>query len=224
MDRIALVTPDDGLRKLVRGALGRAEFHVAVASPEELAKDGFSGDRCAAIILDAAGAQVSAADLVRRVRKDPRLQETPLLMVVGEEQTKLLESGDVDDFITRPVTAISLVTRLRFLLRRLGSGTPQERVVIGSLTMDFAKYEVVLHHEPLDLTYKEFELLKFLVTHPSRVYSREQLLSQVWGYDYLGGTRTVDVHIRRLRAKLGPRYSSLIHTIRNVGYKFVHNV
>ena len=220
MDRIAIVSPEDGTRKLLKTALARAGFHVVATSVTELAKEGLAGDRCAAVIVDAAGANSSAGDLIRRVRKEPKLQETPLLLLVNETQAKLLEAGDIDDFMTTPVEPPLLETRLRFLLRRRGHGTPQEHIVIGSLTMDFAKYEVTLHHEPVDLTYKEFELLKFLVTHPDRVYSREQLLSQVWGYDYLGGTRTVDVHVRRLRAKLGPRLSALIQTIRNVGYKF----
>lgn len=221
MDQIAVVTQDDVLRKLLKQSLGHAGFGVVVATAAELAKDGYPGDRCAALIVDAAGANSSAADLVRRIRKEPKLQEAPLLMIVGAGQGALLECGDIDDFMTAPVAPEALEARLRFLLRRLGRGTPQERIVLGALTLDFAKYEVTLHHEPLDLTYKEFELLKFLVTHPDRVYSREQLLNQVWGYDYLGGTRTVDVHIRRLRAKLGPRHSALIDTIRHVGYKCV---
>ena len=221
MDQIAVITQDDTLRKLLKQSLGRAGFGVTITTTAELTKEGYRGDRCAALIVDAAGANSSAADLVRRVRKEPKLQEAPLLMIVGTGQTALLEQGDIDDFVTAPVSPELLEQRLRFLLRRLGRGTPQERVVLGALTMDFAKYEVTLHHEPLDLTYKEFELLKFLVTHPDRVYSREQLLNQVWGYDYLGGTRTVDVHIRRLRAKLGPRHSPLIDTIRHVGYKFL---
>lgn len=219
MDQIAVVTQDEGLRKLLKASLAKAGFSVVLTTAAELSKEGYRGDRCSALIVDAASANSNGPDLVRRVRKEPKLQEVPLLMIVGAGQGSLLEAGDIDDFMAAPIYPEALEARLRFLLRRLGRGTPQERVVFGALTLDFAKYEVTLHHEPLDLTYKEFELLKFLVTHPDRVYSREQLLNQVWGYDYLGGTRTVDVHVRRLRAKLGPRHSSLIETIRNVGYK-----
>ena len=86
--------------------------------------------------------------------------------------------------------------------------------------MDAAGYTARIHGQPLNLTYKEFELLKFLVQHPGRVFSREQLLQEVWGYDYFGGTRTVDVHVRRLRAKLGSDHEQLITTVRNVGYRF----
>ncbi|WP_345960870.1 response regulator transcription factor, partial [Glycomyces tenuis] len=91
----------------------------------------------------------------------------------------------------------------------------------GDLTVDPDTYAAKLKGQPLDLTYKEFELLRFLAQHPGRVFTREQLLREVWGYDYFGGTRTVDVHVRRLRAKLGSEYESMIGTVRQVGYKFV---
>ena len=90
----------------------------------------------------------------------------------------------------------------------------------GELTIDAGGYSARLRGRPLDLTYKEFELLKYLVQHPGRVFTRAHLLQEVWGYDYYGGTRTVDVHVRRLRAKLGPEHESLIGTVRNVGYRF----
>jgi DNA-binding response OmpR family regulator len=93
------------------------------------------------------------------------------------------------------------------------------RISSSGIVIDEASYSVKVHDKPLDLTYKEFELLRFLATHPSRVFTREQLLSEVWGYDYYGGTRTVDVHVRRLRAKLG-EMEQVIGTVRNVGYRF----
>ena len=91
----------------------------------------------------------------------------------------------------------------------------------GEVVVDDATYTAKLGGRALDLTFKEFELLKFLAQHPGRVFSRQQLLQEVWGYDYFGGTRTVDVHVRRLRAKLGPENETLIGTVRNVGYRFV---
>lgn len=93
------------------------------------------------------------------------------------------------------------------------------KIQTSGVTIDEASYSAKLHGEPMDLTFKEFELLKFLAQHPGRVFTRDQLLSEVWGYDYFGGTRTVDVHIRRLRAKLGD-LEGLISTVRNVGYRF----
>jgi DNA-binding response OmpR family regulator len=91
----------------------------------------------------------------------------------------------------------------------------------GEVTVDEASYTAKIGGRHLDLTFKEFELLKYLVQHPGRVFTRDQLLQEVWGYDYFGGTRTVDVHVRRLRAKLGPDNETLIGTVRNVGYRFV---
>ena len=97
----------------------------------------------------------------------------------------------------------------------------QDHVHVGDLTIDESTYTARLQGRSLDLTYKEFELLKFLAQHPGRVFSRSHLVQEVWGYDYFGGTRTVDVHVRRLRAKLGPEHEVMIGTVRNVGYKFV---
>jgi DNA-binding response OmpR family regulator len=91
----------------------------------------------------------------------------------------------------------------------------------GDLSVDETTYSAKLRGRPLELTFKEFELLKYLAQHPGRVFTRAQLLQEVWGYDYYGGTRTVDVHVRRLRAKLGPEHESMIGTVRHVGYKFV---
>jgi DNA-binding response OmpR family regulator len=97
-------------------------------------------------------------------------------------------------------------------------------LILGELVIDEATYTARLRGRPLDLTYKEFELLKYLAQHAGRVFTRAQLLQEVWGYDFFGGTRTVDVHVRRLRAKLGPEHEQLIGTVRNVGYKFVRPV
>jgi DNA-binding response OmpR family regulator len=96
-----------------------------------------------------------------------------------------------------------------------------EEIRSGDLSIDEATYQAKIGNRALDLTFKEFELMKFLAQHPGRVFTRAQLLQEVWGYDYFGGTRTVDVHVRRLRAKLGPDREALIGTVRNVGYKFV---
>ncbi|OHV00901.1 winged helix-turn-helix transcriptional regulator [Mycobacterium talmoniae] len=114
--------------------------------------------------------------------------------------------------------------RLRLLVGRAGGPVAEEsagQITLGELVIDEGTYTARLRGKPLDLTYKEFELLKYLAQHVGRVFTRAQLLQEVWGYDFFGGTRTVDVHVRRLRAKLGPEYESLIGTVRNVGYKAV---
>lgn len=109
---------------------------------------------------------------------------------------------------------------MRHLFYRAGRGTRPELVEYGDLVLNLETYQAGIAGKPLDLTYMEYELLKFFVTHPGKVFTREQLLSRVWGYEYYGGARTVDVHVRRLRAKLGEEQANLIQTVRSVGYRF----
>jgi DNA-binding response OmpR family regulator len=129
----------------------------------------------------------------------------------------------IDDIVLDTAGPAELDARLRLAIDRKArtSDVPPEHVNVGDLSIDETTYSARLEGRPLDLTYKEFELLKFLAQHPGRVFSRSHLVQEVWGYDYFGGTRTVDVHVRRLRAKLGPEHEALIGTVRNVGYKFV---
>jgi DNA-binding response OmpR family regulator len=129
----------------------------------------------------------------------------------------------LDDLVLASAGPAEAEARLRLAVGRLSTGTSGASGVIraGELSIDPDTYAAKLKGRPLDLTYKEFELLKFLAQHPGRVFTRDQLLREVWGYDYFGGTRTVDVHVRRLRAKLGSEYESMIGTVRQVGYKFV---
>jgi DNA-binding response OmpR family regulator len=125
-----------------------------------------------------------------------------------------------DDFCLHPFHPRELEARLRHMFWSTGSGPAPELVSYGGLVLNLETYQAVIEGRPLDLTYMEYELLKFLAQHPGRVFTRETLLSRVWGYEYYGGARTVDVHIRRLRAKLGEEHASLISTVRSVGYSF----
>ena len=130
----------------------------------------------------------------------------------------------LDDFLLPTIGPAELDARLRLLVVRTRGGESEEaagKVALGELIIDEGTYTARLRGRPLDLTYKEFELLKYLAQNAGRVFTRAQLLQEVWGYDFFGGTRTVDVHVRRLRAKLGSEHESLIGTVRNVGYKAV---
>ncbi len=142
----------------------------------------------------------------------------PLLLVVTEGGLAVVaHDWGMDDVVLHTCGPAELEARIRLLL----SSTDADGLIqAGGIVIDEAAYSARLGDQPLDLTYTEFELLKYLVMHPGRVFSREHLLADVWGYDYFGGTRTVDVHIRRLRAKLGTEHESLIGTVRNVGYRF----
>ncbi|MCF8541192.1 MAG: response regulator transcription factor [Aurantimicrobium sp.] len=145
----------------------------------------------------------------------------PLLLVVTEAGfVGITPDWGVGDVVLDTAHAGEVDARIRLLAGRATQADESPgRISAAGVVIDEASYSVKIHDRPLNLTYKEFELLRFLVTHPARVFTREQLLSEVWGYDYFGGTRTVDVHVRRLRAKLGDM-EQLIGTVRNVGYRF----
>ncbi|MFZ0324904.1 MAG: response regulator transcription factor [Actinomycetes bacterium] len=152
--------------------------------------------------------------------------KVPVLLVVTEGGLAAVNADwGVDDVVLHTAGPAELEARLRLAVGRLAEDETEDELpdVIrsGDLTVDEASYTVKLRGRVLDLTYKEFELLKFLAQHPGRVFTRAQLLQEVWGYDYFGGNRTVDVHVRRLRAKLGGEYEQMIGTVRNVGYRFV---
>ncbi|MDQ0095787.1 winged helix-turn-helix transcriptional regulator [Paeniglutamicibacter psychrophenolicus] len=147
----------------------------------------------------------------------------PLLLVLTEGgMAAISASWQVDDVLLDTAGPAEVEARLRLAIARSApaAGTAGAPIRAAGVIIDEASYTAKVHGTPLNLTYKEFELLKYLAAHPGRVFTREQLLHEVWGYDYYGGTRTVDVHVRRLRAKLGTDHEQLIGTVRNVGYRF----
>ena len=152
----------------------------------------------------------------------------PVVAVVNEGGLVAVNTDwGIDEILLPGTGPAEIDARLRLLVGRRGGLANQEtvgKVSLGELVIDEGTYTARLRGRPLDLTYKEFELLKYLAQHAGRVFTRAQLLQEVWGYDFFGGTRTVDVHVRRLRAKLGPEYEALIGTVRNVGYKAVRPV
>jgi DNA-binding response OmpR family regulator len=185
--------------------------------------------------LDDAGAKEPASGWTAGVVElgtDPALQITlarklrdemgvAILLVVDRTMTGDLSGEDgFDDFVLTPID----VTELRIRMARMGIETDdahvEEVLRFRDLELNTATYQATIGGAPTDLTYMEYELLRFLVERPNRVWSREQILAKVWGYDYFGGSRTVDVHVRRLRAKLGEERSSWITTVRSVGYRF----
>ena len=159
--------------------------------------------------------------LCRAIRKGD-LPVEPLLLLIGGNRLDELDLRDelYDDFCLDPFHPRELEARLRHLFWRSGFGAAPDLVEYGGLVLNLETYQAVIDGRPLDLTYMEYELLKFLAQHPGKVFTRETLLSRVWGYEYYGGARTVDVHIRRLRAKLGEEHANLIATVRSVGYRF----
>ncbi|MFL6080348.1 MAG: winged-helix domain-containing protein [Ornithinibacter sp.] len=201
-------------------ALGLLSHHVRILPAE------------ASALVDAPKADVVVVDARRELAMAKSLCRVicttgisiPLIVVVTEGGLAGITSDwGVDDVILDTAGPAEVEARLRLAVGRTVEAAVEEGgpITAGALVIDEATYSVRLRGRLLDLTYKEFELLKYLAQHPGRVFTRSQLLQEVWGYDYFGGTRTVDVHVRRLRAKLGTDYEVLIGTVRNVGYRFV---
>lgn len=174
------------------------------------------------------GAVINASDnlelalsVARSIRKRENPVE-PVIFIVNQALLSELNLRDdlFDDFIVGPIDTAELDVRLKHLLWRSGRGLVPEIIEYGPVVLNLETYQATISGRVMDLTYMEYELLKFLASRPGKVFSRETLLSRVWGYEYYGGARTVDVHIRRLRAKLGEQQESLIQTVRSVGYRF----
>ncbi len=179
------------------------------------------------VLVDARRDLVRVSQLVRLLSPTG----TPLLVIISEGAWAAVSADwGADDVILHSAGPGEVEARIRLAIGRAaiaasgqasGPAAGAEEVRSGELSIDEATYSARIRGVALDLTFKEFELLKFLAQHPRRVFTRSQLLQEVWGYDYFGGTRTVDVHVRRLRAKLGAENEGLIGTVRNVGYRFV---
>jgi len=177
------------------------------------------------ILVDGRQDLAGARDLCRLIRTTGA--GVPVLVIVTEGGLAVVSHDwGIDDVVLHTCGPAELEARIKLAIGRIAAereaADPEAHVIrTGEVLVDEATYTAKIGGRPLDLTFKEFELLKFLAQHPGRVFTREQLLQEVWGYDYFGGTRTVDVHVRRLRAKLGPENETLIGTVRNVGYRFV---
>ena len=220
MARLLLLTNTLAPSAEVLPALGLLSHHVRILPAEPTALvDAPPAD---AVILDARRDLAVARSLCRVLRATG--MSVPLIAVLTEGGLAALTAEwGVDEVLLDSAGPAEVEARLRLAAGRLEAAEEPAEVQItnGDVVIDEVTYSARVRGRLLDLTYKEFELLKYLAQHPGRVFTRAQLLQEVWGYDYYGGTRTVDVHIRRLRAKLGSEHEVLIGTVRNVGYRFV---
>ncbi len=204
-------------------ALGLLAHHVHTMPAEATAL--LHAPSCDALLVDGRRDLPAIRGLCRLLRQTGL--DVPLLLVTTEGGLAALQwDWGMDDVLLDTSSPAEVEARLRLATTRVNQGADPvtelpEEIRNGDLHIDEATYTARLRGRALDLTFKEFELLKYLAQHPGRVFTRAVLLQEVWGYDYFGGTRTVDVHVRRLRAKLGPEHESLIGTVRNVGYRFV---
>ena len=215
-----MVFPDPPPTALTQALALASYTWKAVASPTDVEQlepeDGWSGG------VVWGDEQPDAAFALCRALRKRDVPFSPLLLVLSVQQVGALELREdlFDDFCITSCDPRELEARLSHLFWRTGRGLRPELVEYGPLTLNLETYQASVTGRPLSLTFMEYELLKFLATHPGKVFTRETLLSRVWGYEYYGGARTVDVHVRRLRAKLGEEHASLISTVRSVGYRF----
>jgi DNA-binding response OmpR family regulator len=172
------------------------------------------------VVVEAADDLMRAQRAARKMRSGGVLADVPALVALTVARLPALDfSVGFDDFVLMPLVPAELYARLRQLDWKTATFGSDEVLKIDDLLIDIAGYEVRLAGRRIDLTHQEFELLRFLAQHRGRVFTRDQLLERVWGYEYAGGTRTVDIHVRRVRAKLGAVAGGLVETVRNVGYK-----
>lgn len=222
---IYLVEDDDSIRELVVYTLQSTGL---AARGFPLAKDFWEAmgrEKPSLVLLDIMLPDEDGLSILRKLREDRRTGRLPVILLTakGTEYDKVLglDSG-ADDYIPKPFGMMELVARVRALLRRTEPAQPGGLLRMGCLEVDPARHTVTVEGEPVALTYKEFELLTFLMDNQGMVLTRDRLLSRIWGYDFDGETRTVDVHIRTLRQKLGSA-SRYIETVRGMGYKMEEN-
>ena len=222
MARVLLLTNTLGASAEVLPALGLLQHQVRILPAE------------ASVLVDAPEADVLLIDARRDLPATKSLTKLlnstgvgcPIIAITTEGGlTAVNADWGIDDVILDTAGPAEVDTRIRIALGKhaielVASNPHAGEIRSGEVSIDEATYTARVRGEVLDLTFKEFELLKHLAQHPGRVFTRAQLLQEIWGYDYFGGTRTVDVHIRRLRSKLGPEFESIIGTVRNVGYRF----
>jgi len=195
-------------------------FRVSLCSGGE-AEDALAGsDPPQVLVVDLATAGEDPA--IRRLWDEPATADSPVVIALlrREQLPHYDPPASIDDFLALPAPAGELAARVRRALRRRGPEESDRVLRCGDLTIDLANYMVFVADRQVNLTFKEYELLRFLATNTDTVFTRETLLNKVWGYDFYGGARTVDVHVRRLRSKIEDRYHSFIETVRNVGYRF----
>lgn len=221
---ILVVDDEAAIRDMIRTCLELAGFKVVLCANGHLAQQMIQQDPPTLIILDWMMPMLSGLELTRRLKRDKQTSAIPIIMLTAKEQEQDrvmgLEEG-MDDYMAKPFSPRELVARVKAVLRRVAPETEIERLNAGRLELDSAAKTLSLSGQPLDLSPIEFRLLEFLMRHPNRVYSREQLLDQVWGQDAYIDERTVDVQIRRLRKAIAQdEQDQMIQTVRGSGYRF----
>lgn len=224
-EKILIVDDEEHIRELIKFNLEKNGYRVICADNGLDALNMTKEENPHLLLLDLMLPGMDGYDVCKEIRKDNSISSTPIVMITakGEEFDKVLglELG-ADDYITKPFSVRELMARVKAILRRTNIKPIDNSYNFGKINIDFEKHEVIKDEAKVDLTLKEFELLEILIKNKGRVMTRDFLLDKIWGYEYVGETRTVDVHIRHLRQKIeeddkNPKY---IETIRGIGYRF----
>jgi DNA-binding response OmpR family regulator len=224
LQRILVIEDDRATRKALQQIFETSGYAVEAATNGQEGLETFRSSHPDFVVLDLRLPQMGGQDVCRQIRKES--EETPILILTGSgdelDRVLLLELG-ADDYVTKPFSPKELLARVRAILRRSRRNPPVERVAFGEVSVDFTRMEVLRDGRPVALAPQEFKVLKYFTQNPERVISRDQLLSEVWGYNSYPSTRTVDSHILNLRQKLERDPGSPVHfiTVHNVGYKFI---
>lgn len=226
--KILVVEDESSIRDMLRFALERADFRVSVAQDVPTARLRIAEERPDLILLDWMMPGVSGVEYARELKTTAQTKDLPVIMVTAraEEEDKIrgLNIG-CDDYVSKPFSFPELIARINAVMRRSMPGGEEERLAVAGLQVDAASQRVTAKGEPVRLGPTEYRLLHFFISHPERVYTREQVLDRVWGQSVYVEERTVDVHIRRLRKALEPHgYDGMIQTVRGTGYRFSEQV
>ena len=226
--RILVVEDEAPIRDMLRFALERAEFRVSLAADVPEARLRIAESRPDLILLDWMMPGVSGIEYTRELKSGSMTKDIPIIMVTAraeEEDTVRGLNVGCDDYVSKPFSFPELTARIQAVLRRTLPGGEEEQLAVAGLQVDAASQRVTAKGEPVRLGPTEYRLLHFFVSHPERVYTREQVLDRVWGQNVYVEERTVDVHIRRLRKALAPHgYDAMIQTVRGTGYRFSEKV
>lgn len=221
MDIIYIVEDDDNLRELVIYTLKASGFKAEGFAHGEDFLSALSDQPPALAILDIMLPGLNGLEILGKIRKNPQLASLPVIMLTAKDteldKIKGLDLG-ADDYITKPFSVLELIARIKAVLRRVAPNASQNKLVLGGISLDPSTRVVLADETEVNLTYTEFELLQFLMENPGIVLSRDRIMDAVWGTDYMGQTRTIDMYINFLRQKLGD-WGKHIITIRGVGYK-----
>lgn len=220
MPRVFIIANDSEPIRKLRVDLAQGGLDCLIVPQNNEAIKQIAGQSPGLLLLDTDEATIGSEvwELAQRTRQE---RQIPIIALLPREKLNGFDfSIGIDDFVVKPWEATEVITRVKRILKQKESMESEDIIRCGDLVIDSAKCEVLLCGKPIILTFKEYQLLKFLASNKGKVFTREALLNKVWGWDYYGGDRTVDVHIRRLRSKIEDINHSFIETIRNIGYRF----